>query len=324
MQYRARYYDPAVGTFVGEDPLGFEAGDANLYRYVFNSPTNFTDPDGQIAIPLAVGIGAVAVGVGLAIVANNALQNPEGVQSANRAIGDSLGGLGSRFSDLAQTQQQLAQDAGRNIRDSARQYQGLASSVASAFPTTISIPGAFGPNDGERRPQVTPDLTPVAPNPPVDVGNPNDINKPSSRPSVLPDDFCPAPGINGEAKPDFEKPYFEGRRDIYMGPTPSKDSPVGREVIERMKQRGEIRENSQGDLEVQGNDGNWYNIDQADMSHIDPAVEWWNREGYAYGAKSPEVREWMNNPDNYILEPRGPNRSRGGKTRERYRRPEPK
>jgi hypothetical protein len=28
------------------DPLGFEAGDANLYRYVGNSPTNATDPSG--------------------------------------------------------------------------------------------------------------------------------------------------------------------------------------------------------------------------------------------------------------------------------------
>jgi RHS repeat-associated protein len=47
MYYRARYFDPAAGTFVSEDPLGFGAGDENLYRYVFNSPTNFTDPSGR-------------------------------------------------------------------------------------------------------------------------------------------------------------------------------------------------------------------------------------------------------------------------------------
>jgi RHS repeat-associated protein len=47
--YRARYFDPAIGTFISEDPLGFAAGDANIYRYVFNSPTNFTDPTGQNA-----------------------------------------------------------------------------------------------------------------------------------------------------------------------------------------------------------------------------------------------------------------------------------
>jgi RHS repeat-associated protein len=35
--YRARYYDPSVGRFVSEDPVGFSAG-MNFYRYVHNSP----------------------------------------------------------------------------------------------------------------------------------------------------------------------------------------------------------------------------------------------------------------------------------------------
>jgi RHS repeat-associated protein len=44
--YRARYYDAIVGRFIGEDPIGFSAGDANLYRYVSNEPTWFVDPFG--------------------------------------------------------------------------------------------------------------------------------------------------------------------------------------------------------------------------------------------------------------------------------------
>ena len=44
--YRARYYDPTTGQFISEDPIGFEAGDANTRRYVGNSPTNATDPSG--------------------------------------------------------------------------------------------------------------------------------------------------------------------------------------------------------------------------------------------------------------------------------------
>ena len=44
--YRARYYDPGMGQFLSEDPIGFSAGDANLYRYVQNSPTNKVDPTG--------------------------------------------------------------------------------------------------------------------------------------------------------------------------------------------------------------------------------------------------------------------------------------
>ena len=42
---RARYYDPATGRFLSEDPLDFDAG-LNFYTYVSNSPTSFNDPYG--------------------------------------------------------------------------------------------------------------------------------------------------------------------------------------------------------------------------------------------------------------------------------------
>ena len=42
----ARYYNPTLGRFISEDPIGFAGGQANLYGYVFNSPTNFIDPFG--------------------------------------------------------------------------------------------------------------------------------------------------------------------------------------------------------------------------------------------------------------------------------------
>ncbi len=45
---RARYYDPVTGTFTGQDPVGFGAADANLYRYVGNEPVSATDPDGTM------------------------------------------------------------------------------------------------------------------------------------------------------------------------------------------------------------------------------------------------------------------------------------
>ena len=51
LQYmRARYYDPHVGRFISEDPIGFGGGDVNLYAYVGNNPLLFIDPWG-----LAVG-----------------------------------------------------------------------------------------------------------------------------------------------------------------------------------------------------------------------------------------------------------------------------
>ena len=47
--YRARYYDPALGRFISEDPTAFDAGDSNLYRYVGNSPLNGIDPLGLVS-----------------------------------------------------------------------------------------------------------------------------------------------------------------------------------------------------------------------------------------------------------------------------------
>lgn len=39
-------YDPTIGRWMQEDPIDFEGGDLNLYRYVGNGPTNATDPSG--------------------------------------------------------------------------------------------------------------------------------------------------------------------------------------------------------------------------------------------------------------------------------------
>ncbi|MBX9627998.1 MAG: RHS repeat-associated core domain-containing protein [Gemmataceae bacterium] len=39
-------YSPTLGRWVTQDPIGFAAGDANLYRFVGNDPINKTDPSG--------------------------------------------------------------------------------------------------------------------------------------------------------------------------------------------------------------------------------------------------------------------------------------
>jgi hypothetical protein len=45
-------YDPTIGRFISEDPIAFDGGDANLYRFVGNSPTNATDPTGMFGDPV--------------------------------------------------------------------------------------------------------------------------------------------------------------------------------------------------------------------------------------------------------------------------------
>jgi RHS repeat-associated protein len=47
---RNRVYSPDFGRFLQPDPLQFGGGDENLYRYVKNSPLNFSDPSGLYAI----------------------------------------------------------------------------------------------------------------------------------------------------------------------------------------------------------------------------------------------------------------------------------
>lgn len=50
--YRARYYDPTIGRFLSEDPIGLYGGDINFYAYVRNNPTTYIDPFGrEIVIP---------------------------------------------------------------------------------------------------------------------------------------------------------------------------------------------------------------------------------------------------------------------------------
>jgi len=59
---RARYYDPEVGRFISEDPMGFDGGDVNLYVYASNNPILYSDPLGlwtlQLGWSVSGGAGA--------------------------------------------------------------------------------------------------------------------------------------------------------------------------------------------------------------------------------------------------------------------------
>jgi RHS repeat-associated protein len=67
--YRARYYDPSLGRFLSEDPMGFFAG-PDFYAYVRNRPTLYSDPTGLNpavgVLPWLGGIGSEGVGAAAA------------------------------------------------------------------------------------------------------------------------------------------------------------------------------------------------------------------------------------------------------------------
>ena len=46
-----RYYDPQMGRYLREDPIGIFPGDINLYGYCLNAPINFVDPKGLFRRP---------------------------------------------------------------------------------------------------------------------------------------------------------------------------------------------------------------------------------------------------------------------------------
>ncbi|WP_186767770.1 choice-of-anchor D domain-containing protein [Blastopirellula retiformator] len=49
LQYNLnRWYDPATARWMSQDPIEFEAGDANLYRYVGNGHLSWVDPSGLV------------------------------------------------------------------------------------------------------------------------------------------------------------------------------------------------------------------------------------------------------------------------------------
>jgi RHS repeat-associated protein len=58
--YRARYYSPDQKRFISADSLGFGGGDTNLQAYVGNSPTNFTDPSGNIPLDEIADVAFIA------------------------------------------------------------------------------------------------------------------------------------------------------------------------------------------------------------------------------------------------------------------------
>ena len=55
VRFGARDYDAEIGRWVSKDPILFDGGDANIYRYVLNDPVNLIDPSGLTAKGVLVG-----------------------------------------------------------------------------------------------------------------------------------------------------------------------------------------------------------------------------------------------------------------------------
>jgi RHS repeat-associated protein len=70
--HRNRYLNRAIGRWISEDPIGFNAGDVNLNRFVGNSPLTLFDPAGLLnQVVKFVGSDAVGFDVGIGVTAPN-------------------------------------------------------------------------------------------------------------------------------------------------------------------------------------------------------------------------------------------------------------
>jgi len=76
-----RAQDPAAGRWLSEDPIGFAAGDANLYRYVGNSAANAIDPSGLDGMSVGHVAAAGAKGLGQGV-----LNTVNGVQDVGIGV----------------------------------------------------------------------------------------------------------------------------------------------------------------------------------------------------------------------------------------------
>ncbi|PHR35255.1 MAG: hypothetical protein COA38_02910 [Fluviicola sp.] len=122
---------------------------------------------------------------------------------------------------------------------------------------------------------------------------------------------------------DKSKSHSSKRKE-YMGSNPSKSSKVGDKVKAKMEAEG-YYDFGPPEMFKSLEDGKWHDVELADMSHKTPemtefppqpvhqgsAVEYWNSEGKKFGQKSDEVRNFMNDPDNYYLELKNYNRRDG-------------
>jgi hypothetical protein len=122
--------------------------------------------------------------------------------------------------------------------------------------------------------------------------------------------------------------HFADKREFYLGPTPGVFSDVGDQVRSRMAREEKYRPNNGGEILYKrdsegrplpaGSPGRWVSIRHCDMGHIVDAVSWWNSNGRLTGPRSPEVHQFMNDPDNYEFEPSAENRRRGARIGAQY------
>ena len=81
---QARYYDPVIGRFYSNDPVGF----TNVHtfnRYANNNPYKYTDPDGKFPLLILFAPELIALGNAALFTGSAALAGSEAINAYNES-----------------------------------------------------------------------------------------------------------------------------------------------------------------------------------------------------------------------------------------------
>lgn len=291
-------------------------GSGNVYIGGGTAQTDTINP--EHLVPGWVHASLLVVGVGSAIVLAGPVLAVGGLVGAF-AGGIGGGWIGGKMFGAGSDGQKWSAIAGSFLGG----YLGAkAAPGAWEFAQRIQVhvePGTLGMNGGNVRISLRPP-PPATPTPPVGASAVGEFTEIRFGENGEVYAKLPAPSNPGIMR--WQRMNGDGmsNRDMYMGATPSKESAIGQQVQSRMRREGALT-GTGDDRIVLGEDGNWYPINETDMGHVQAAVDYWNAEGRYYGPRSPEVRAFMNDPDNYWLEPSSINRNKGAQMGRTYQPP---
>jgi RHS repeat-associated protein len=173
--YRARYYDPDLGRFLGRDPIGYEGG-INLYEYVGDRPLVKTDPSGHLGWACKASLLSLTI----------ACHSAYGLCTAAPCPGPQQGGVSVGCAAGIATSASLAVVASLACGNDPEAQQAIADAMAKLKDLEKKVIDPFIPKGGAEPPCSTPFGCNETPDD-IPPGQPN-------RPNPYPDDPCPCEG----------------------------------------------------------------------------------------------------------------------------------
>jgi len=104
---QARYYDPVIGRFYSNDPVGYTAANPvmsfNRYMYVNNNPYKYNDPDGEfLNFAIGAAVGFISEVIVQTVIEGRSIGNLDtGRLGQSTVIGALSGGVGGAAGKLA-------------------------------------------------------------------------------------------------------------------------------------------------------------------------------------------------------------------------------